>query len=66
MSYVQKQLLASGKSRPVSSIVRWIALPRSTAYYQPRQRRAKPVDESLASRIKQIHEKEASCGVRGM
>ncbi len=43
MSHVQKQLLASGKSLPVSSIVRWIGLPRSTAYYQPRQRRAKPV-----------------------
>lgn len=65
MSYVQKQLLASGKSLPISSIVRWIGLPRSTAYYQPRQRRAKPVDESLAARIKRIHEKEPSCGVRG-
>jgi putative transposase len=65
MSHVQKQLLASGKSLPVSSIVRWIGLPRSTAYYQPRRRRAKPVDESLAARIKQIHEKEPSCGVRG-
>jgi putative transposase len=65
MSHVQKQLLASGKSLPVSSIVRWIGLPRSTAYYQSRQRRAKPVDESLAARIKQIHEKGPSCGVRG-
>jgi putative transposase len=65
MSHVQKQLLASGKSLPVSSIVRWIGLPRSTAYYQPRRIRAKPVDESLAARIKQIHEKEPSCGVRG-
>lgn len=65
MSHVQKQLLASGKSLPISSIVRWIGLPRSTAYYQRRQRRAKPVDESLAARIKQIHEKEPSCGVRG-
>jgi putative transposase len=65
MSHVQKHLLASGKSLPVSSIVRWIGLPRSTAYYQSRQRRAKPVDESLAARIKQIHEKEPSCGVRG-
>jgi putative transposase len=65
MSHVQKQLLASGKSLPVSSIVRWIGLPRSTAYYKPRRIRAKPVDESLAARIKQIHEKEPSCGVRG-
>jgi hypothetical protein len=65
MSHVQKQILASGKSLPVSSIVGWIGLPRSNAYYQPRRRRAKPVDESLAARIKQIHEKEPSCGVRG-
>jgi hypothetical protein len=53
-------LLANAAKRSV----RWIGLPRSTAYYQPRRRRAKPVDESLAARIKQLYEKESSCGVR--
>lgn len=65
MNRVQQHLLASGKSIPVSRLCQWLGLPRSTAYYQPRQRKARPVDEVLAARIKRIHEQEPSCGVRG-
>ena len=32
MNHVQKQLLASGKSLPVTSIARWIGLPRELAF----------------------------------
>jgi hypothetical protein len=40
-------------------------LPRSTTYYQPRERKARPLDEVLAARIKRIHQEEPGCGVRG-
>ncbi len=43
----------------------WLGLPRSTAYYQPRERKARQVDEVLAARIKRIHQDEPACGVRG-
>lgn len=65
MNRVQQHLLASGKNLPVSRLCQWLGLPRSTAYYQPRERKARPVDEVLAARIKRIHQEEPACGVRG-
>ena len=65
MGKVQQHLLASGKSIPVAKLSSWLGLPRSTAYYQPRQRKPRPIDEALAAKIKQIHEAEPACGVRG-
>ena len=65
MSKVQQHLLASGHHASVKRLSTWLGLPRSTAYYQPRQRKPKPVDEVLAARIKQLHEREPACGVRG-
>jgi putative transposase len=65
MNPVQQHLLASGKSLPVSRLCQWLGLPRSTAYYQPRERKSRPVDEVLAARIKRIHQEEPACGVRG-
>ena len=32
---------------------------------QPRQRKARPIDEAMAARIKRIHRQEPACGVRG-
>ncbi len=61
MNRVQQRLLASGKTVPVNRL----GLPRSTAYYQPRERKAWPLDEVLAARIQRIHQEEPSCGVRG-
>ena len=65
MKQVQASLLASGKEVPVAKLCRWLGLPRSTAYYQPRQRRERPIDEAMAARIKRIHREEVTCGVRG-
>lgn len=65
MNRVHQRLLASGKSLPVSRLCQWLGLPRSTAYYQPRERAGRPVDEVLAARIKRLHEEEPACGVRG-
>ena len=64
MKQVQTSLLASGQQVPVTKLCRWLGLPRSTAYYQPRQRRARPIDEAMAARIKRIHREEPACGVR--
>lgn len=65
MSKVQQQLLASGKAVPVIKLSSWLGLPRSTAYYQPRQRKPRAVDEAVAATIKKLHENEPACGVRG-
>lgn len=65
MNQVHQRLLASGRTVPVSRLCRWLGLPRSTAYYQPRERKPRPVDEVLAARIRRLHEEEPACGVRG-
>src|SRR5690606_29151883 len=65
MNQIRQLLLASGKSTSVTRLCQWLGLPRSTAYYQPRQRKPRPIDEALAARIKRIHEHEPACGVRG-
>jgi len=65
MNKVRNTLLASGKSVPVTKLCEWLGLAHSSAYYQPRQRRERPVDEEMAARIKRIHRKEPACGVRG-
>lgn len=65
MNQVHSTLLASGKTVPVSKLCKWMGLARSSAYYQPRQRKARPLDEAMAARIKRIHHEEPACGVRG-
>lgn len=65
MNKVQNHLLASGKEVPVTKLCLCLGLPRSTAYYQPRQRKPRPLDEVMVSRIKRIHEEEPACGIRG-
>ncbi len=42
MNTVQNRLLAEGKTVPVARLCRWLGLPRSTAYYQPRTRDGLP------------------------
>jgi hypothetical protein len=65
MNQVHSTLLASGKTVPVSKLCKWMGLARSSAYYQPRQRKPRPLDEAMAARIKRIHHEEPACGVRG-
>ena len=65
MNQVHNSLLASGKQVPVTKLCEWLGLPRSTAYYQPRARKPRAVDEAMAARIKRIHQQEPACGVRG-
>ena len=65
MNKIQSILLASGKQLSVTKLTEWLGLARSSAYYQPRQRRQRPIDEAMAARIKLIHQSEPACGVRG-
>jgi putative transposase len=65
MNKVQSTLLASGKEVPITQLCDWLGLPRSSAYYQPRERKPRPLDEAVVARIKRIHEDEPACGVRG-
>lgn len=65
MNKIRNILLASGTPVPTARLCDWLGLPRSTAYYQPRERKARPVDEAMAARIKQLHQSEPACGVRG-
>ena len=62
MNKVRNTLLASGKHVPVTRLCKWLGLAHSSAYYQPRQRRERPIDEAMAARIKRIHREEPACG----
>ncbi len=65
MNQVHNILLASGKRIPVTKLCESFGLARSTAYYQPRRRKERPIDEAMAARIRRIHRDEPACGVRG-
>ena len=65
MNKIQSTLLASGKNVPTAKLCEWLGLARSSAYYQPRERKPRPLDEAMAARIKRIHQDEPACGVRG-
>jgi putative transposase len=65
MNQVHSTLLASGKTISTTKLCKHLGLARSSAYYQPRQRKSRPIDESLAHKIKLIHQNEPACGVRG-
>lgn len=65
MTHVIQALRASGRQASVSKVCDWFCLPRSSAYYQPREAKPRPIDEDLATRIKRLHNQEPACGVRG-
>ena len=65
MNKVHNTLLASGQTVPLTKLCAWYGLARSSAYYQPRQRKSRPIDQAMAARIKRIHREEPACGVRG-
>lgn len=65
MKQVHNTLLASGRQAPITRLCEWFGIARSTAYYQSRQRKERPLDEAMVARIKRIHQEEPACGVRG-
>jgi putative transposase len=62
---VRSTLLASGQDIPLARLCEWLGLARSSAYYQPRETKPRPLDEAMVARIRQIHQEEPACGVRG-
>lgn len=66
MNKVRNTLLASGQHIPVTTLCESLGLPRSTAYYQPRQRKSRPLDEAMTARVKTIIRQEPALGVRGV
>jgi putative transposase len=56
-------LRAEGKRVSVSAVCRWLDVPRSTAYYLPRERKAAPIDGMIAHLIHEIIQQEPTWGV---
>jgi len=65
MKAVRSNLLTSGKAPSLTRLCNWFDLPRSTAYYEPRDPKPPVIDEELAIQIKELHEAEPFLGVRG-
>ncbi len=65
MTHVLQALRALGRQASASKICDWFGVPRSSAYYQAREAKPRPIDEDLATCIKQLHHQEPACGVRG-
>ncbi|MCZ7645885.1 MAG: IS3 family transposase [Planctomycetota bacterium] len=64
MNAVRGALLNEGRDVPVVKLCRWLGVPRSTAYYQPRQRKARPLDEALALVIFAVLQAFPTFGIR--
>jgi putative transposase len=61
---IQNQLLAENKHVPVTKLCDWLALPRSTAYYQPHQRSAPKRDHAFELLVREIIETHPTFGIR--
>lgn len=65
MNAVRKDLLNEGKAVAVTRLCCWLGVPRSSAYYQPRQEAEhRPCDEDLSEMIRAIIEERPTYGVR--
>ncbi|MBL9120591.1 MAG: IS3 family transposase [Phycisphaerae bacterium] len=53
-----------GSDVDVSSLCRWLGVPRSTVYYETRQRASKPIDGFVANLIYEIIQTQPAWGVR--
>ena len=65
MKTVRSTLLASAKEPSLTNLCKWFDLPRSSAYYEPKDPKPPVIDEELAFMIKALHEAEPHLGVRG-
>jgi putative transposase len=61
---VRNDLLAEGKDVSLVRLCRWVGVPRSTVYYQPRQRQARPIDGILANLVYAIIQAFPTFGIR--
>jgi len=56
-------LRAEGKAVSITKVCAWLNVPRSSAYYLPRERAAAPIDGFVAHVIHEIIEQEPTWGV---
>jgi putative transposase len=61
---IQNQLLAEDKRVPLTRLCTWLDLPRSTAYYQPRERSAPRRDHAFEMIVRDIIEDHPTFGIR--
>jgi len=61
---VRNDLLAEGRETSLVRLCRWIGVPRSTVYYPPRQREARPVDGILVNLVHSIVQAFPTFGIR--
>ncbi|GMV83180.1 MAG: hypothetical protein AMXMBFR7_43640 [Planctomycetota bacterium] len=64
MNAVRNALLEEGRDVSMTKLCRWLDVPRSTAYYQPRQLEARPLDEALALVIYAVIQEFPAFGIR--
>jgi putative transposase len=64
MTAVQNELLQEGQHVPLSKLCQWLGLPRSTAYYQPRERSAPRRDLAFEMLVFDIVQEHPTFGVR--
>lgn len=63
MNVVVGALRAEGKAVSVSKVCRWLGVPRSSAYYLPRERGPRPIDGFVAHVIHEVIQQEPTWGV---
>jgi putative transposase len=61
---IQNELLAENKHVPLTRLCAWIGLPRSTAYYQRRERSAPQRDHAFEMIVRDILEDHPTFGIR--
>ena len=61
---VHNELLNEGRNVPMSKLCAWLDVPRTTAYYQPRQRRARSVDRVTEFLVYEVIQEFPAFGIR--
>jgi putative transposase len=61
---VHNEFLNAGRTLSLAQLCRWLEVPRSTVYYEPRQRRPRPVDRSLELVVQELIQQFPTFGIR--
>lgn len=64
MRAVRNELLAEGRDVPLVKLCRWLGVPRSTAYYLPRERRRRREDLAMRFLIYEVIQTYPMYGIR--
>ena len=64
MTAIQNQLLEEHRPVPLTRLCQWLGLPRSTAYYEPRERSAPQRDHAFEMLVFDIVQAHPTFGIR--